>query len=151
MPGTMPGPYPAEQDSLMAVAVSSTSEPKQPKRPPEQTGLITSSIIGAVAVLAFLGLVLRGVPAAWEMIASAIGVKDLIVLKTVQVVAQLAAAVGLVYVSSRFGTGTKATGVRGGIFLMILVAFITFFCVKGLYNASTQGFSFAGIVVMLFF
>jgi preprotein translocase SecE subunit len=150
-PGTMPGPYPAEQDSLMAVAVSSTSEPKQPKRPPEQMGLITSSAIGAVAVLAFLGLVLRGVPAAWYAIASAIGIKDQIVLMAVQVTAQLAAAVGLIYLSSRFGTGQKATGVRGGIFLMILTAFVVFFGVKGLYHASTQGFSFAGIIVMLFY
>jgi preprotein translocase SecE subunit len=147
----MPGLYPAEQDSLMAVAVSSTSEPKQPKRPPAQMGLITSSIVGAVAVLAFLGLVLRGVPAAWEIIASSLGIKDKIVLMAVQVTAQLAAAAGLIYVSSRFGTGQKATGVRGGIFLMILSAFVTFFAAKGLYNASTQGFSFAGIIVMLFY
>jgi preprotein translocase SecE subunit len=135
----------------MAVAVSSTSEPKQPKRPPEQLGLITSSAIGAVAVLAFLGLVLRGVPAAWEAIASALGIKDYIVLMAVQVTAQLAAAAGLIYISSRFGTGQKATGVRGGIFLMILTAFVTFFAVRGLYHTSTQGFTFAGIIVMLFY
>jgi len=114
-------------------------------------GLITSSAIGAVAVLAFLGLVLRGVPAAWEAIASAIGIKDQIVLMAVQFTAQLAAAIGLIYISSRFATGQKATGVRGGIFLMILAAFIAFFSAKGLYHASTQGFTFAGIIVMLFY
>lgn len=136
----------------MAVAVSSTSEPKQPKRPPEQANLIVSSLIGAVAVLLFAAFVLRGVPAVWDMLAAALGIKDKIVLMAVQVTAQLAAAIGLIYLSSRYGaTGQKATGVRGGIFFMIAIAFVGFFALKGLYHAATAGFSFGGIVVMLFY
>jgi preprotein translocase SecE subunit len=135
----------------MAVAVPSTSEPKQPKRPPEQTSLVVSSLIGAVLVLACAGLVLRGVPAAWEAIAAALGVKDPIVFMAVQVTAQLATAIGLIYLSSRFRMGQRASGVRGGIFFMILVAFVGFFVLKGLYSAATQGFTAGGIIVMLFY
>ena len=111
----------------MAVAVPSTSESKQPKRAPEQTSLVVSSLIGAVFVLAFLGFVLRGVPALWDSVAAALGVKDPIVFKSIQVTTQLAAAVGLIFLSSRFGTGAKASGIRGGIFFMIAVAFVGFF------------------------
>lgn len=136
----------------MAVAVSSTSEPKQPKRSPEQMSLVVSSLIGALIVLACAGLVLRGVPAAWESIAATLGIKDRIVVMAVQITAQFGVAVGLVYLSSRYGaTGQKATGLRGGIFFMIAVAFVGFFVLRGLYSAATQGFTFAGIVVMLFY
>jgi preprotein translocase SecE subunit len=135
----------------MAVAVSSTSEPKQPKRSPQEMNLLVASFIGAVLVLGFAALVLRGVPSAWETLAASLGIKDPIVMLAVQVTAQIAAAIGLIYVSSRFRTGQRATGVRGGIFFMIAVAFVGFFCLRGLYAAIGEKFSPAHIVVMLFY
>ena len=130
----------------MAVAASSSHSTK----PPEPMGLAVSSVIGAVLSLAAAALVLRGVPVIWDGLAASLGIHDPIVRLSVQVVAQLAAAVGIIFLVSKIGVGQIATGLRGGIFLMIAVGFIGFFAIKGLYSAIGEGFSFAHIVVMLF-
>jgi preprotein translocase SecE subunit len=65
---------------------------------------------------------------------------------------QLAVAVLLLYVGSRLGAGRQVTGIRGGIFLMILAAFIVFFSGKAFINhlPPQQSLTFANIVVLLF-
>lgn len=130
----------------MASAASSQSS-----KPADTMSLVISSVIGAALVLAFAALVLRGVPMIWNSLADSLGIKDPIVMMTVQITAQLAAAVGLILVSSMFGSGQRASGVRGGIFFVIATAFVAFFTLKGLYRAMDNGFSFGNIVVMLFY
>jgi len=120
----------------------------------EGMGLLGMSLIGALLVILFVSFVLRGVPLLWQSAASSMGIKDQIVLLGVQVGLQLAAAVGLVWASSRLGTGRQATGIRGGIFLMMCVVFLGVFSADALYRiqdrVGREGFNFGGVVAMLF-
>jgi len=132
----------------MAVAVSSGS---QSTRSPEPMGLVVSSIIGAVVVLAAIALVLRGIPALWDGLANSVGIHDSLVRIVFQVILQMAAVVGLMYLASKIGVGQIAQGLRGGIFLMVCVGFLGCFALAGLYRSINQGFSAANIVVILFY
>src|SRR5262245_61432928 len=113
----------------MAVAVQSSAEPKSPSQP---LGLVASSAIGAVFVLAAAGLVLRGIPYLWETaVGPAItGATNSFISTALLILAQVAAVVGLIVVGSKLGSGQQATGIRGGIFFMISVAFTLFFCIR---------------------
>jgi preprotein translocase SecE subunit len=115
----------------MAVAVQPSAEAKTS----QSLGLAASSAIGAVFVLAAAALVLRGLPALWES-----GVHRAITSATnsfistaLLILAQAGAVVGLIYVGGKLGSGKQATGVRGGIFFMIAVAFTVFFCSRAIY------------------
>jgi preprotein translocase SecE subunit len=114
-------------------------------------GLVVSSIIGAVVVLAAVALVLRGIPALSDGLANSIGIHDYLVRVVFQVILQMAAVVGLVYLASKIGVGQIAQGLRGGIFLMVGVGFLGCFALAGLYRSINHGFSAANIVVMLFY
>src|SRR5690242_17321560 len=116
----------------MAVAVQPTAEPKSPS---QSLGLAASSAIGAVFVLAAAGLVLRGLPYLWEAGAGEAikNATNSFISTALLIVAQVVAVVGLIYVGSRLGSGTQATGIRGGIFFMISVAFTVFFCSRAIY------------------
>src|SRR5262249_14482090 len=142
---------PAAQDSLMAVAVQPTAESREPKRSPQSMGLVATSVIGAVSVLAAAALVLRGVPWAWDAFAGAVGIHDPIARLVVQVTAQVAVAIGLIYLASRLHGDRPATGSRGATFFMIVVAFTVFFSVKALIELSGRGFTFGTILLMLLF
>jgi preprotein translocase SecE subunit len=130
----------------MAVAVQPSPETRKPAQP---MGLVGASLIGTVFVLAAAALVLQGVPWLWEKVAQSLGIHDLLVRMFVQITAQVAVAIGLIYLASRLHGDRPPTGVRGGIFFMIIVAVTAFFCVKGLADVATQGFTFPGLLLML--
>jgi|SRR5262245_42333771 len=130
----------------MAVAVQPSPETRKPAQP---MSLVAASLIGTVLVLAAIAVVLHGVPWLWNAIADSVGVRDTLVRVFVRVTAQVAAAIGLIYLGSRLHGDKPPTGVRGGIFFMILVAFTVFFCVRTLADVATRGFTFGGLLVML--
>jgi preprotein translocase SecE subunit len=135
----------------MAVAVQPTPEPKAPKQPPQSMGLVATSIIGAVFVLAAAGLILNGVPWLW---ASGLGdaiktATNSFVSVSLRVLVQVAAVIGLIYLGARLHGDRPATGSRGGIFFMIAIAFVVFFTARTLFTVANRGFSFGNILLML--
>ena len=150
----MPGLFhKAEQDSLMAVAEKPTPEPKASKQASQPLGLVATSLIGTVFVLAGAALVLRGVPWVWNNgIGSAItNATNSFVSMAVLIAIQATVAIFLFIGGSKLDKSHTTTGTRGGIFFMLAVLFVGFFAAKGLYNAAGRGFSFGNIVVMLFY
>jgi preprotein translocase SecE subunit len=115
----------------MAVAVQSSAEAKTS----QSLGLAASSAIGAVFVLAAAALVLRGIPVLWESgVHQAItGATNSFISAALLILAQVGAVVGLIYVGGKLGSGKQATGIRGGILFMILVAFTVFFCSRAIF------------------
>jgi preprotein translocase SecE subunit len=137
----------------MAVAEKPTPEPKASKKPSQPLGLVFTSIIGTLFVLAGAALVLRGVPWVWNSgIGSGItNATNSFVSAAVLITIQATLAILLFIGGSKLDKSHTTTGTRGGIFFMLAVVFVGFFAVKGLYNAAGRGFSFANIVVMLFY
>jgi preprotein translocase SecE subunit len=132
----------------MAVAVQPSSETKRPAQP---MGLIAASVIGAVYILAAAFVVLRVIPWLWDNGADAAitGASNEFVSVTVKFLAQVAAAVGLIWFGGRLASGPKHLGWKGGVLLMVGVIVIGFVCAKGLYDTSTRGFSAGGILLMV--
>ncbi|HJZ92734.1 MAG TPA: preprotein translocase subunit SecE [Gemmataceae bacterium] len=135
----------------MAVAVQPTAESREPKRSPQSMGLVAASLVAAVFVLAAAAFVLRVLPMLWERaVGPAIeGASNSFVSEALLLVAQLASAIGLIYLGARLHGDRPATGVRGGTFFLIIVGFIGFFTAKALYDVAGQGFSFGHILLML--
>jgi len=132
----------------MAVAVQSTAETKKPAPP---MGLIPASVIGAVYILATAGVVLRLIPWLWDNgVGQAItGATNEFVSVTAKLLAQLAAAVGLIWFGAHLASGPRHAGWRGGVLLMVGVILLGFFCLKGLYDQGMRGFSTGGLLLML--
>jgi preprotein translocase SecE subunit len=133
----------------MAVAVQPSSETK---KPPQPLGLYAASVVGALYVLVAAAVVLRLIPEVWARgVGPAItGATNSFVSVALEITVQAAAAVGLLYLGSRLGSGRQATGLRGGIFFMILAAFVTFFAARYFLIHAQRGFNFGSIVAMLF-
>jgi preprotein translocase SecE subunit len=133
----------------MAVAVQPSSETKKPS---QDVGLYAASVAGAIYVLVAAALVLRIIPELWER---AIGpaltsATNSFVSTALLIAVQVGAAIGLLYVGSRLGSGRNVAGLRGGIFFMIAAAFVTSFAVRFLLLHAGRGFSFGSVVAMLF-
>src|SRR5262245_55835637 len=130
----------------MAVAVQPSSETKKPAQP---MGLIAASAIGAVYILAAAFVVLRGIPWLWENGAeSAItNATNSFVSITAKFLAQAAAAAGLIWFGGRLASGPKHLGWKGGVLLMLGVILLGFFCIKGLYETGSRGFSTGGVLL----
>jgi preprotein translocase SecE subunit len=114
-------------------------------------GLIAASVIGAVYILAAAFVVLRLIPWLWDNgVGSTItGATNSFVSVTAKFLAQVGAAVGLIWFGGRLASGPKHLGWKGGVLLMLGVILIGFFCAKGLYETSTRGFSAGGILLMI--
>jgi preprotein translocase SecE subunit len=114
-------------------------------------GLIAASVIGAVYILAAAFVVLRGIPWLWEngVNAAIANATNTFVSTTAQFLAQVGAAVGLIWFGGRLASGPKHLGWKGGVLLMVGVILIGFYCAKGLYETSTRGFSAGGILLMV--
>src|SRR3954470_10312149 len=131
----------------MAVAVQPSAETRKPAQP---MGLIAASAVGAVYVLVAAAVVLRLIPWLWDNgVSQAItGATNSFVAITAQLLAQLAAAVGLIWFGARLASGPRHAGWRGGVVLMVGVVLVGFFAAKGLYDTSSRGFSAGGILLM---
>src|SRR2546423_1924464 len=113
----------------MAVAVQPSSETKKPAQP---LGLYAASAVGAVYVLVAAAIVLRLIPELWARgVGAAItDATNSFVSTALEIILQVAAAAGLLYLGSRLGSGRQAAGLRGGIFFMLAAAFVVFFAVR---------------------
>jgi preprotein translocase SecE subunit len=138
----------AEQDRQMAVA---TQTPAVTNRAQQPLGLIAASLVGAVFVLAAAALLLRFLPLLWDQsVGKAIlNATNSFVSTALLMTIQVAAAVAAFIVGSKLLASHKGDGIRGGIFLMILAAFILFFCGRFLAAAVGQPFSFGNIIKIL--
>jgi preprotein translocase SecE subunit len=132
----------------MAVAVQPSPETKKPAQP---MGLYAASLIGAAYVLASAGVVLRLLPWLWDNgVAQAIaGATNSFVSTAALLIAQVAAAVGLIWFGARLASGPRHVGWKGGVLLMVLAIAVGFFCLKGLLDHATQPFSAGGLFWML--
>ena len=134
----------------MAVAVQQSSETNRTSQP---LGLIAASVVGAAFVLAAAALILRVIPTLWENgVGQALtGAVNSFFSVAVQIVVQLGAIIGLIYAGTKIGEGHRsASGIRGGIFLMISSAFTLFFCGRAVYLIAGRGLSFGSIVALMF-
>jgi preprotein translocase SecE subunit len=134
----------------MAVAVHSTAETKNPLPP---MGLVTASVAGAVLVLFAAAVVLLFIPSGWDagVHKTLSDATNSFVSTAIMIAAQVGAAIAFLWLGSKLLAGKQATGVRGGIFFVLAVAFVGFFCVKAIYLRAGQGFNFGNLIVMLFF
>ncbi len=132
----------------MAVAVQPSSETKRPAKP---MGLIAASVVGAVYILAAAAVVLRLIPWLWDngVDAAVTGATNEFISVTAKFLAQVAAAVGLIWFGGKLASGPKHLGWKGGVLLMVGVILVGFFCLKGLYDTSSRGFSAGGILLMV--
>jgi preprotein translocase SecE subunit len=132
----------------MAVAVQPSSETKKPAQP---MGLLAASLVGAAYVLAAAGVVLRLLPWLWDNgVSQAIsGATNSFVSTAALLVVQVAAAVGLIWFGARLASGPRHLGWKGGVFLMVLVIALGFFCLKGLLDQANRPFSAGGLLLML--
>ena len=134
----------------MAVAVHSTAETKSPLPP---MGLVTASVVGAVLVLFAAAVVLDFIPSGWDAgVHKALSdTTNSFVSTAIMIAAQVGAGIGFLWLGSKLLAGKQVTGVRGGIFFVLAVAFVGFFCVKAIYLRAGLGFNFGNLLVMLFF
>jgi len=134
----------------MAVAVQSSSETKKPAQP---MGLIAASVVGAVYILAAAAIVLRAIPWLWDNgVSQAIGgTTNSFVSAAVQLIVQVAAAVGLIWFGGKLASGPKHLGWKGGVLLMIGVGLVGFLVVKAFLDRAQREFTFGSILLMLIF
>lgn len=132
----------------MAVVVQPSPETKKPAPP---MGLIAASVIGAAYILGAAFVVLRGIPWLWDngVHAAITGATNEFMSVAARLVAQVAAAVGLIWVGGRLTSGPRHVGWKGGVLLMVAVILVAFFCAKGLYETGSRGFTTGGILLMI--
>lgn len=128
----------------MAVAVS-TSGSGSAKKADGTLSLLTTSVVGALVVLGAAALVLNIIPMLFGS-----GSPRPMGIVALQVFAQIAAIIGLGYAVAKFGTPTlKSSGVRGGVFFVLVSAMILAFCAWGVYRVAANGLSFGGILAII--
>jgi preprotein translocase SecE subunit len=113
----------------MAVAVQPTAETKGASAP---APLWLASLVGGLYVLGALAVVFYAVPKAWNESVSgwltpAIGSFANVAFR---MVAQVAAAVALIFVGSRLAGANPPKGIRGGIFWTVITIFAVFFLAR---------------------
>lgn len=131
------------------MAVAETSKPTEPT-PVTKTGpnLIASTVLGAVLVLAGLGLVFRGIPTVWNSLAGGI---DHFASAVLLAILQIAAAVGLLIAAGvAVGKSKNQEGLRGGTFLMVMILFVGYFVIRGLIGSLNSEYTSSLILGSLF-
>jgi preprotein translocase SecE subunit len=118
----------------MATAV----EPSSQHAPSPPANLLTASLVGAVYVLAVVAVVLYAVPALWAQgITPHLGGNSL-TDGVLRVCVQIAAAVGLILFGKALAGVNPPKGLRGGVFLVIVVAVVAFLLIDWI-AVSTSG------------
>lgn len=132
----------------MADAVESTPSSGSSSKP---LGLVAASVIGALFVIAAAALVLRFIPLIWDngVHKALTSATNSFVSGAVQVVVQVGIMIGLALVGTKLVKGLPIPGLRGGIFFMISVAFVAFFCGRAVYLIAGRGFSAGGIFQLI--
>jgi preprotein translocase SecE subunit len=112
----------------MATAVETGSQP--PKAPAPPASLFAASLLGAVYVVAAVAVVFYAVPMLWAQYVTPQLGGNRLMGDSLLLLAQAAAAVGLVAFGSTLGGSNPPRGVRGGIFLVISLAIAIFFITR---------------------
>ena len=96
-----------------------------------RTKLVTASVFGAVVVLGGLFVAGYYVPTLWDTyVAPLLGKGTGFLNVALRLVAQLAAAGVIIWTGTRLAGDNPPKGLRGGIFLVISVAFTLFFVIR---------------------
>lgn len=104
----------------MATAVEPSSTPPSPAAPGAGSGLVFTSFLGAVYVVAALAAMLYGVPAFWEQFVAPVLGSDIMRGGFARWSVMIAVIVGLVRLGIKLTVANPPKGLRGGIFLMLL-------------------------------
>lgn len=100
-------------------------------------GLLPASLVGAIVLLAGIGIVGGLVPTLWD---SVVGTSRGMTTSFLRIAVILAAIGGLIALGSKFGPANPPVGLRGGIFIVISVIITLFFLIRAvglnLENAS---------------
>ena len=129
----------------MATAVETGSEPRTPSPP---MSLPIASLLGAVYVVAAVAGVFYAVPTIWKDSISPLFGGFTFVNVAVRLAVQLTVAGGLIWFGRKLLGDTPPKGIRGGIFLMIAFAAISFFLWRwvALSVDGTPGMIISGLI-----
>ena len=118
----------------MATAIETSSQ-SQASSPPS---LLTSSLLGAIYVLAAIAVVLYAVPAIWSQMFGDISAAQDWRPAALLFAVRVAVLVGLAWFGVSLIGSNPAKGLRGGIFLVVALVLLTFFVVCGI-GAAVSG------------
>jgi preprotein translocase SecE subunit len=111
----------------MATAVETSSQPQAPSPP---AGLLTASLVGAVYVLASIAVVLYAVPALWDQYVAANVAMNGMVEASLRITLKIAVIGVLAWFGMSLAGANPPKGLRGGIFLIVVLAAIIFLLVR---------------------
>ncbi len=109
---------------MATTAVQSPPPPTSPTS--ERSRLLLGSFVGALFILAGLGLAGYGVP----MLLKGVSLGNTFVSTFIRVIAQIVVVGGLAYLGGTLAGQNPPRGIRGGIFLIISAVFVFFFLVR---------------------
>jgi preprotein translocase SecE subunit len=139
----------------MATAVQPNST--EPQAPNPRTRLAFVSVLGALFVLAGIGVAAYLVPQLWkDTVTPALGQGASFVDVTLRLLTQLAVAAAIIWLGTRLAGDNPPKGLRGGIFLVIATAVTIFFLTRAVW-LNTADLQIASVVtggvlaVLLFF
>lgn len=116
----------------MATAVQTNNTDHQTPSP--RTGLAFASVLGALFVLAGIGVAVYLVPQLWkDSVSPAVAQAGVFVDVTLRLVAQLAIAVAIIWLGSKLAGDNPPQGLRGGIFLVISTLITIFFLTRAVW------------------
>jgi preprotein translocase SecE subunit len=133
----------------MATAVETKPDTARPI-PAASPALLPASLVGAAVLLVGLAVVGYAVPLVWDKALSP-ALKPLggFVDAFLRVVALVAAAVGVIFVTNKIAPANPPRGLRGGIFLVISIVIAGFFIVRAVgmnFENAAGGSIITGVV-----
>jgi len=138
----------------MATAVQTNNT--EPRASNPRTSLVFASILGALFVLAGIGVAAYLVPQFWnESITPTISQAGPFVDIALRLLAQLVAVVAIIWLGSKLAGDNPPHGIRGGIFLVISTLITIFFVTRAVWmNTADTNIGMAvtgGVLVVLLF
>jgi preprotein translocase SecE subunit len=134
----------------MATAVQTNAEPQAPN---PRTRLAFASVLGALFVLAGIGLAAYLVPQVWkDSVSPALAQAGGFVDVALRLLAQLATVVAVIWIGSKLAGDNPPKGIRGGIFLTISALITTFFITRAVWMNTAEGIAMvasAGVAVVM--
>ena len=119
----------------MATAVETSSQSQAPSPP---AGLVAASLIGAVYVLAAFAVVLYAVPTLWSQFVGNALASNSLLEGALKVTLEVAVVAALAWFGASLAGSNPPHGLRGGVFLMVLAAFVIFFLAQAI-GTSIEG------------
>lgn len=134
----------------MATAVQTNNT--EPQAPNPRTTLVFASILGALFVLAGIGVAAYLIP---QLLKDSVATNNPFVDVALRLVAQIAAVAGVVWLGSKLAGDNPPKGLRGGIFLAISTLITVFFLTRAVWmNTADMNIAAvitAGVMIVLLF